>query len=182
MFGARYLAAGILQPEKIPLQIRKFDGWAITLEDFNGLSRNEQDAMAEKYAIQSDEELETLRLKAADRTLAEDSADAEPGDLVFMAAERVTPTIKGDSVAFFARTNRFQLMARLKQYYLVECLSRAIDYRLNFQKFVPSSFSFQAWRSSLSLYLSLPLSLALSLARSLALSFPPGCSGPNSTS
>ena len=106
--------------------------------------------MAEKYAIQSDEELETLRLKAADRTLAEDSADAKPGDLIFMVAETVTPTIQGDSVAFFARTNRFQLMARLKQYYLVECLSRAIDYRLNFQKFVPSSLTFHAWRSSLS--------------------------------
>lgn len=140
----RYLAARILQPEMVAFQIRPFPGWPLTLSDFNCLSEVEQDKLTAEYESLPEDERLTLRLKAIDRTRMEFSEMANPGDLVYMVRETTVPTVqiipgtRGQDnetiVSWFARTNRFQLLARLKQYYLVESVSRAIDYRLNFMK------------------------------------------------
>ena len=139
----RYLAARILQPEMVLFQIRPFPGWEITLEDFGKLPQTDKDQLLAKYEALSEEDKALLELKQADRTKMEGSEFSVPGDLVFMVRETLVPTVqtftrRGRDVeeltSWFARTNRFQLLARLKQYYLVESVSRAIDYRLNFIK------------------------------------------------
>jgi len=143
VFYFRYLAARILQPEMVMFQIRPFAGWEITLDDFGKLSPADNDQMCAKYDSLPEEEKALLALKQADRTLMEGSEAANPGDLVFMVRETLHPTIQTIKrrgredetiTSWFARTNRFQLLARLKQYYLVESVSRAIDHRLNFIK------------------------------------------------
>ena len=144
MFLFRYLAARILQPEMVMFQIRPFAGWEITLEDFEKRSAEDKEKMCAEYNSLPEDEKALLELKQADRSLMEGSEGAKPGDLVFMVRETLHPTVQTITrsgqeedktiTSWFARTNRFQLLARLKQYYLVESVSRAIDYRLNFIK------------------------------------------------
>jgi len=127
----------------VPYQIRPLPGWDITLEDLKMLPEAEKEQLLLKYEALSEEERALLELKSADRTRMEGSESAEPGELVFLVRETLQPTVQTISrrgredetiTSWFCRTNRFQLLAKLKQYYLVESVSRAIDYRLNFIK------------------------------------------------
>ena len=114
------------------------------MEDFEKRSAEDKEQMRAEYDSLPEEEKALLELKQADRSLMEGSEGANPGDLVFMVRETLHPTVQTITrsgqeedktiTSWFARTNRFQLLARLKQYYLVESVSRAIDYRLNFIK------------------------------------------------
>ena len=139
----RYLVARILQPEMVFFQIHPFPGWEITYEDYGKLPQVDKDQYLAKYEALSEEDKSLLELKQADRTRMEGSKFASPGDMVFMVREALVPTIQTISrrgrddvelTSWFARINRFQLLARLKQHYLVESVSRVIDYRLNFIK------------------------------------------------
>ena len=75
-------------------RIRPFDGWKITLEDFEKRLAEDKEQLRAEYDSLPKEEKAFLALKQADRSLMEGSEYANPGDLVLMVRETLHPTVQ----------------------------------------------------------------------------------------